>query len=610
VKLNFKVSSHINRENDNNNINNNQVNNCNNNLYDNLNNNNNIGDNFENLNNDINNVIENDNINNINNENINNTSEEEDEPIEDIFSFVAELSNPNKRKKDPMSIAEAMKSDERKEWKKAIDKEKESMSKMKTWKKVEVEKGMKVIDSKWVLTTKYDEEGREVKKKARLVARGDRQTEGVDYKETFAPVTKYQTLRYIISYAHEKSLELFHLDVQTAFLNGELEEEVYMRLPPGYENEKGEREVVKLLKSIYGLRQAPRCWNKKFVRTLLDMGFVQSNADPCLFVREEKNGERTLIDVFVDDLVIAARDASEIKRRLMRKFEMRDLGKLSWILGMKVERSEEKIEISQEVYINQILEKFSMQDAKIAPTPLPSKIDQLTTSKEAKMLFNNIKRYQKIIGALLYLSNTTRPDITYAVNFLARKMSMPSNQDYLLSKRILRYLKGTKSLKLTFEKKSIEIAGYSDASYAEDKSDRKSTGGYVFMMNGGAVSWKSSKQKIVTMSSCEAEYVTLSDAAKEAIWLIELSKNVNKKERVKTIRIYEDNQSTIKTAKNPIQSERTKHIDVRHHFIREKVAEKRIEIEYIPTTDQIADIFTKSLGRVLHGKFTRALGLR
>ncbi|MBA3551100.1 Ty1/Copia family ribonuclease HI [Patescibacteria group bacterium] len=178
-----------------------------------------------------------------------------------------------------------------------------------------------------------------------------------------------------------------------------------------------------------------------------------------------------------------------------------------------------------------------------------------------------------------------------------------------MSKRILRYLKGTKKLKLTFEK-SAEVAGYSDASYAEDKNDRKSTGGYVFMMNGGAVSWKSSKQKIVTMSSCEAEYVTLSDAAKEAIWLTKLMKNVDKKKILKPIRIYEDNQSTIKTAKNPIQSERTKHIDVRHHFIREKVAEKRIEVEYISTTDQIADIFTKSLGRVLHMKFTGALGLR
>jgi hypothetical protein len=339
------------------------------------------------------------------------------------------------------------------------------------------------------------------------------------------------------------------------------------------------------------------------------MGFDQSDADPCLFIREEERGERTLIDVFVDDLVIAARDVEDIKKKLMREFQMRDLGKLSWILGMKVERSKEKIELSQEAYINLIVEKFGMKDAKIAPTPLPSKIEQLAESSESRVPFNNIKRYQKINGALIYLSNTTRPDITFSVNFLARKMSAPTQQDYLFSKRILRYLKGTSSLKLTFDKID-KIAGYSDASYAEDKKDRKSTGGYVFKMNGGAISWKSSKQKIVTMSSCEAEYVTLSDAAKEAIWLIKLKRNVENKKKDEVITIFEDNQSTIKTAKNPIQSDRTKHIDVRHHFIREKVEEKKIEVKYIPTTDQIADIFTKSLGRVLHMKFVKALGLK
>ena len=313
-----------------------------------------------------------------------------------------------------------MRSEEREEWKKAMNREKGSMREMKTWEKTRVPEGKKVIDAKWVFTTKYDEDGREVKKKARLVARGDRQTEGVDYNETFAPVTKYQTLRYVISSAHENNLQLHHLDVETAFLNGDLEEEVYMKLPQGFENEKGERDVVKLKKSIYGLKQSPRCWNKKFVSVLLRMGFIQSDADPCLFIREEKSGERTLIDVFVDDLIIAARDVREIKRKLMSEFKMRDLGELSWILGMKIERSKEKIEISQEAYTNLIIEKFGMQDAKIAPTPLPSKIEQLASSKESKVPFNNIKRYQKIIGALIYLSNTIRADITFSVNFLAR----------------------------------------------------------------------------------------------------------------------------------------------------------------------------------------------
>jgi hypothetical protein len=383
-----------------------------------------------------------------------------------------------------------------------------------------------------------------------------------------------------------------------------------MRLPAEFENDKNEereRRVVKVKKSLYGLKQSPRCWNKKFVGVLLDMKFTQSDADPCLFLREKKDGESTAILVWVDDLIIADKEVEEIKRKLMSKFKMRDFGELSWVLGIKVERSKEKIELSQGTYIKNLLEKFSMQDSKPAPTPLPSKIEELSKSKEARIKYNNIPKFQQIIGALIYLSNTTRPDITFSVNYLARKMSVPSNQDYLFAKRILRYLNGTRDLKLTFADKE-NIIGYSDASYAEDKFDRKSTGGYIFKMNGGAISWKSTKQKIVTLSSCEAEYVALTEAAKEAMWIKLLDKNVKKSEE-KIMTIYEDNQSTIKLSKNPIQSDKSKHIDVRYHFIREKVEEKKIDVKYIPTTDQVADIFTKSLGKILHEKFRKELGV-
>jgi hypothetical protein len=187
-------------------------------------------------------------------------------------------------------------------------------------------------------------------------------------------------------------------------------------------------------------------------------------------------------------------------------------------------------------------------------------------------------------------------------------MSEPSEQDYLFAKRVLRYLNGTRKMKLTYGRKE-KMVGFSDASYAEDRKDRKSTGGYTFIMNGGAISWKSTKQRTVTLSSCEAEYVALADAAKEAMWLKSLIRDVNNNVKEEPLIIYEDNQSTITFAKNPIQSERTKHIDVRHHYIRERVAEGKIEVKYKPTTDQVADIFTKSLGRVQHEKFTRLLGL-
>ena len=295
---------------------------------------------------------------------------------------------------------------------------------------------------------------------------------------------------------------------------------------------------------------------------------------------------------------------------LMKKFKMRDLGELKWILGMRVERSEEKIDISQEAYLNELLERFDMSESKPAPTPLPQKVEELVVnSEEAKKLYGNKKRYQSIVGALLYLSNTTRPDITYSVNFLARKMSKPSEQDNLFAKRVMRYLNGTRKMKLRYERRGEKLVGYSDASYAEDKEDRKSTGGYTFVANGGAISWKSTKQKDVTLSSCEAEYYALANAAKEAMWLKSLIQEVDKNAKNEPIIIFEDNQSTITFAKNPIQSERTKHIEVRHHYIRQKVAEGKIEVKYMPTEEQIADIFTKSLCRVKHEKFTRALGL-
>jgi hypothetical protein len=220
------------------------------------------------------------------------------------------MSNARNSRRDPRSYQEVMKRDDKKEWQEAVRSEKKSMKEMNTFEEVKkVPDGCNIIDSKWVFTTKYDENGEEVRKKARLVARGDRQKEGIDYNETFAPVLKYQTLRYVISYAYEKNLSLGQLDVETAFLNGVLSEEIYMRLPDGYD--ENERKIVKLIKSIYGLKQSPRCWNERFVKELLDMNYIQSSADPCLFIREEKKGERSFISVFVDDLIIAAKDKKD-----------------------------------------------------------------------------------------------------------------------------------------------------------------------------------------------------------------------------------------------------------------------------------------------------------
>ena len=314
------------------------------------------------------------------------------------------------------------------------------------------------------------------------------------------------------------------------------------------------------------------------------------------------------MSIFVDDLIISAEEteAKKVRKMLMSEFKMRDLGNLSWILGIRVERNKEKIELSQQAYINTILEKFGMENSKPTSTPLPFKWDNNVTDATAP--FENIKLYQQIVGSLIYLSNKTRPDISFAVGLLARHMSKPTKHDYDLSKRVMRYLNGTRELKLTYNK--IEpIAGFSDASYAEDKIDRKSTSGYVFMMNGGAISWRSVKQRIVTLSSMESEYVALNDAAKEGLFLKQLINEQNPTNQRKPMIIYEDNQSAIKTAENRIHNDRSKHIDIRHHFIREQVEKKKVQIKYVPTAYQTADIFTKALGANLHFRHTEGLGL-
>ena len=211
------------------------------------------------------------------------------------------------------------------------------------------------------------------------------------------------------------------------------------------------------------------------------------------------------------------------------------------------------------------------------------------------------------MGSLIYLANATRPDISYSVNLLARKMQNPSIQDWQDTKRIFRYLQGTKEMKLVYQKKKSELHGFSDASYAEDKEDRKSKSGHVFMMNGGAVSWKSAKQPIVSLSRMEAEYIALTSATKEGIWLKKFEEEIQMPK--KTLTIFEDNQSTIKTATHKIHNDRSKHIDVRYHFIRECVEEEKIKIEYCPTSEMTADILTKSLGRILHERHTKNMGL-
>jgi transposase InsO family protein len=504
----------------------------------------------------------------------------------------------------PKSFKEAISSEESDKWLDAIGKEKESLSKMGTWELVRRPDSKPVVKNKWVFDIKTNEVGEIVRYKARLVAKGFTQTYGVDYRETFAPVLRTESLRYLIAYAAENNLEIHHMDVETAFLNGELNEEIYMELPEGYEGDK-QNSVCKLNKTLYGLKQASREWNVKFTQELKDQGFEQTMTDPCVFTRGV-GPEKVLLGVFVDDNIIVGRSQNiiEAKHILNNLFKMKDLGELKKIVGIRVANEEKRITLDQEEYIQDLLARFGMENCKPISTPMGVQNKGYIQDEKP---FENERLFKQLIGSLIYLSNSTRPDICFSVNQLARNMQKPRMEDWKSGKRILRYLQGTKDIKLIYSKEKSELCGFSDASYAEDKKDRHSTSGQVHLKNGGAISWKSKKQKIVSLSSMEAEYIALTDATKEGIWLKKMEKELNGNQTILTI--YEDNQSAIKTANNKIHNDRSKHIDVRFHFIREKIENGELKLVYCPTEYMVADIMTKALGKVAHVRLRMAMGL-
>jgi transposase InsO family protein len=506
-------------------------------------------------------------------------------------------------KNEPSTYHDAMQSNDSKFWLDAINCEIQSLNKMNTWDVVDRPANTKPIRSKWVFKIKTKADGSLDKYKARVVGKGFTQKKGIDYNETFSPVVKFESIRYINVLAFQRNWETHHMDVKTAFLNGKLEEVIYMLPPEGITIAKGK--VLKLNRSIYGLKQSSRCWNDKFTNTLQELGFRQTDSDPCLFVNEDGN---VVIGVYVDDLIITGerQEIINTKSIIASKFEMTDLGLLTFILGVNFRHDGNSLTIDQTKYTYNLLHQFNMQNCKGVSTPMVvnNEIDN------SDPLDKNVP-YREAVGGLNYLSTQTRPDISFAVNQVAKKMHSPSKNDWIAVKRIFRYLKHTHGMRLLYNKNGENIEGYSDASYASG-DDRKSISGYFFTRNGGAISWRSKKQPIISLSSMEAEYIAMTAATQEAIWLSRLEKDLRKpsdEQITMPMKINEDNQSAITLASNKIHNDRSKHIDVRYHFIREKIKNKDIKLEYCQTTDMIADIFTKPLGNILFEKHRKSMGL-
>ena len=500
---------------------------------------------------------------------------------------------------------------EEKVWRDACQDEITSIIKNKTWDLVDLPSGAKAIGLKWVFKIKKNSDGSINKFKARLVAKEYIQRHGVDYEEVFAPVARIETVRFILALAASNGWEVHHLDVKTAFLHGDLKEEVYVSQPEGYVIKGQETKVYKLKKALYGLKQAPRAWNEKLNKVLEQLCFSKCSKEPAVYRSREKD-HVLLIAVYVDDLLVTGTSCAsipEFKARMSTKFEMSDLGRLTYYLGIEVCQTENGITLKQERYARKILSEAKMEDCNAIHAPMDPGL-RLSKGEEEKSIDET--EYRRNIGCLRYLLHT-RPDLSYCVGVLSRYMHSPKESHGAALKQVLRYLQGTLTYGLTFrrteETKVTKLIGYSDSSHAVDEDDGRSTAGHVFYIKNSPITWCSQKQETVALSSCEAEFMAATEAAKQAIWLQDLYGEITGRslERV-MVRI--DNKSAIALTKNPVFHGRSKHIHRRYHFIRECVENDLIEIEHVPGNEQRADILTKALGRIKFKEMRSLIGVQ
>lgn len=383
-------------------------------------------------------------------------------------------------------------------------------------------KGNKALKNKWVYRLKTEETSSHLRYTARLVVKDFSQKPGIDFDEIFSPVVKMSSIRVVLGIAAAMDLEIEQLDVKTTFLHGDLEEEIYMEQPEGFKVAGKEHLVCKLNKSLYGLKQAPRQWYKKFESFMTNIDYHKAQVDQCVFMKKYVEGDFIILLLYVDDMLIVGNSTKRIallKKTLSKSFSMKDLGPVKQILGMKIscDRSKKKLWLSQEGYIEKVLERFNMQNAKPDCSPLAGhhklSISQCPTSKKEKEAMKKVP-YQSAVGSLMYAMVCTRLDIAYAVGVVSRFMSNPGEAHWAAIKCILRYLNDTSKLCLCFGSGDPVLKGYTDVDYAGDKDSRKSTSGYLVTFAGGVVSWQSRPQKCISLSTTEAEYIAAAKACK------------------------------------------------------------------------------------------------
>ncbi|KAJ4768699.1 hypothetical protein LUZ62_079074 [Rhynchospora pubera] len=480
-------------------------------------------------------------------------------------------------------------------WRKAMSEELHALAKNHTWDLVPKPSGAHVVGAKWLFKLKYKPDGTIERHKARLVAKGYTQQEGVDYYETFSPVVKSTTIRTVLSIALTHKWHIHQLDVNNAFLHGDLTETAHMEQPPGFSDTHYPNYVCKLNKALYGLKQAPRAWFFRLKSFLQMHKFQSSQSDHSLFIFKSPKVLLYLL-VYVDDIIITGNDPLAIQSlisALDQQFSIKDLGSLSYFLGIEVTSHDSSLHLSQTRYLKNLITRASMTGAKPCVTPMQAGV-QLSKYDGSKM--ENPHQYRSIVGALQY-ATITRPEITFAVNKACQFMSDPTDKHWQLVKRILRYIQGTLNHGLVLKPSpDLSLHAYCDADWAGCPDDRRSTTGFAIYLGSNLISWSAKKQSTVSRSSTEAEYRSLAVTTQEIMWLNSLLQELGYTPPHNPT-LWCDNLGATFLAANPVFHARTKHIELDLHFVREKVNAKQLTVKFICSVDQIGDIFTKSLGK-------------
>jgi len=491
------------------------------------------------------------------------------------------------------------------EWRAACERELEALERRKVYDLTPRPKGRKVIKNRWVFDVKDDGH-----KRARLVAKGFRQVEGLDYDQVFSPVVRFETVRLILAMAALENWVAYGLDVRNAYLYGELDEEIYMEQPEGFRVPGKEDFVLRLRRALYGLKQAGLAWWRALKQSMEELGFTSLTSDAGVFIYRSKDGSFVIAIVYVDDAIFCGSSiplVQKMKEAFMKRWETRDLGEITEFLRMHITRVDRSVHIDQTTYLQLVLQRCGMQNAKAAITPLPAGYVLIKSEEAANP--ERRSRFQTVIGSLLYLMLGTRPDIAFAVTKLAQHAANPSKDHLDKALYICHYLVGTQHYRLSYDGASGQgLSACTDSDWASDNNTQCSQSGYFVKLAGGLISWTSRAQKTIALSSTEAEYMALSDCSRQVVWMHTLLGELDY--HLKPIPICGDNQGSIFIASNPVTEKRSKHIDIRYHYIRKVISRKLAEVYFIEGDDNPADLLTKNLGSVKFLKFRAVLGLK